>query len=209
MDELAKLVERIGACRICVAQPIGAPLPHAPRPVVRVSHTARLLIAGQAPGARVHASGLPFDDASGDRLRNWLGLDRDRFYDVSRVAVAAMGFCFPGYDARGADRPPRPECRARWHAELFALMPQVELVVAVGRVAQDFHAKRLGRPFDRKAPMAESVRHFAAQQGIPRLIVLPHPSWRNTGWLRRNPWFEADVLPELKRAVDRVIKFTA
>ncbi|MBB4199674.1 uracil-DNA glycosylase [Rhodoblastus sphagnicola] len=209
-DQLAALVERIGACRICVEHPIGAPLPHAPRPVVRVSGTARLLIAGQAPGARVHASGLPFDDPSGDRLRDWLGLDRERFYDVSRVAVAAMGFCFPGYDARGADRPPRPECRARWHDALFALMPQVELVVAVGRAAQDFHARRLGRAYDRKALMAECVRHFAAgREAAPRLIVLPHPSWRNTGWLRRNPWFEAEVLPELKRSVEKVIKFTA
>jgi len=205
MDELAGLLKQIAACRICVEQPVGAPLPHEPRPVVRVSRTARLLIAGQAPGARVHASGLPFDDPSGDRLRDWLGLDRPTFYDVSRVAVAAMGFCFPGYDARGADLPPRRECRARWHDQVFALMPQVELVVALGRAALDYHARRLQRPFDRKALMTETVRHFAAQQGAPRLIVLPHPSWRNTGWLRRNPWFEADVLPKLKEAAQRVI----
>lgn len=204
-DPLADLVQRIGACRICVEQPAGAPLPHAPRPVLRASSTARLLIAGQAPGARVHASGLPFDDASGDRLRVWLGLDRARFYDVSRVAIAAMGFCFPGYDARGADLPPRPECRARWHDELFALMPQVELVVAVGRAAQAYHARRLGRPCDRKALLADIVRQFAACTESPRLIVLPHPSWRNTGWLRRNPWFDAEVLPSLRRAVEKAL----
>jgi uracil-DNA glycosylase len=205
MDELAKLAARIGACRICVDQPRGAPLPHAPRPVVRVSSTARLLIAGQAPGLRVHASGLPFDDASGDRLRAWLELDRAQFYDTSRVAIAAMGFCFPGYDARGADLPPRPECRAHWHDELFALMPQVELVVAVGRAAIAYHAGRLERPLDRRARLEDWVRAFAAPQQGPRLIALPHPSWRNTGWLKRNPWFEAEVLIGLRKAVERVI----
>jgi uracil-DNA glycosylase len=199
---LADLLARIGACRICVEQPAGAPLPHAPRPVVRASPTARLLIAGQAPGARVHASGLPFDDASGERLRAWLGLDREGFYDVSRVAVAAMGFCFPGYDSRGADLPPRPECRARWHDALFALMPRIELVAAVGRAALAYHALRLGYPYDRKARLEDCVRDFAARrEGRPRLIALPHPSWRNTGWLRRNPWFEAEIVPELRRAV--------
>jgi uracil-DNA glycosylase len=205
MDQLAALVGRIGACRICAEAPFGAPLPHEPRPVVRVSHTARLLIAGQAPGARVHASGLPFDDASGDRLRLWLGLDRAQFYDSERVAIAAMGFCFPGYDARGADRPPQPECRANWHDALFALMPQVQLVVAVGRAAQAYHAQRLGRAYDRKARMEQCIRDFAVRQESPRLIALPHPSWRNTGWLRRNPWFETDVLPSLRDWVMAVI----
>jgi len=205
MDELARLVERIGACRICVENPVGAPLPHAPRPVLRVSSTARLLIAGQAPGARVHASGLPFDDASGDRLRAWLGLDRTQFYDSSRVAIAAMGFCFPGYDARGADLPPRPECRARWHDQVFALMPQVELVVAVGRAAIAYHAARLGRPCDRKAPLEDWVRLFASQQEGVRLIALPHPSWRNSGWLRRRPWFEDDVLIRLRKEVEKLL----
>ena len=184
-DPLSDLIARVNACRVCVEQPVGAPLPHAPRPVVRVSRTARLLIAGQAPGARVHASGLPFDDASGDRLRFWLGLDRERFYDASRVAVAAMGFCFPGYDARGSDLPPRPECRARWHDALFALMPQVELVVAVGRAAQAYHAQRLGFAYDRKARLEHCVRVFA-REGTP-LMALPHPSWRNTLWLAPTP----------------------
>ncbi len=205
MDDLAALVARIDACRVCVENPIGAPLPHAPRPVVRVSATARLLIAGQAPGARVHASGLPFDDASGDRLRLWLGLDREKFYDASRVAIAAMGFCFPGYDARGADLPPRRECRALWHDQLFARMAQVELVVAVGRAAIAYHAERLGYACDRKAPLEEWVRLFAAPQQEPRLIALPHPSWRNTGWLRRNSWFEADILFPLRKAVGKLI----
>ena len=205
MDDLAELVARIGACRICVDNPVGAPLPHAPRPVVRVSSTARLLIAGQAPGARVHASGLPFDDASGDRLRLWLGLDREQFYDRSRVAIAAMGFCFPGYDARGADLPPRRECRALWHDQLFALMPEVKLVVAVGRAAIAYHAGRFGHACDRKARLEEWVRQFAAPQHGPWLIALPHPSWRNTGWLRRNPWFEAEVLFGLRKAVEKLI----
>jgi uracil-DNA glycosylase len=164
-----------------------------------------LLIAGQAPGARVHASGLPFDDASGDRLRSWLGLDRERFYDTSRVAIAAMGFCFPGYDARGADLPPRRECRALWHDDLFARMPRVKLVVAVGRAAIAYHAERLGYACDRKASLEEWVRLFAAPQQEPRLIALPHPSWRNTGWLRRNPWFEADILFPLRKVVHKLI----
>ncbi|MCW2283738.1 uracil-DNA glycosylase [Rhodoblastus acidophilus] len=205
MDDLAGLVAEIGACRACVENPVGAPLPHAPRPVVRVSSTARVLIAGQAPGARVHASGLPFDDASGDRLRLWLGIDRETFYDTSRIAIAAMGFCFPGYDARGADLPPRRECRALWHDRLFALMPQAELVVAVGRAAIGYHAARLGRACDPKAPLEEWVRLFAAPQQEPRLIALPHPSWRNTGWLRRHPWFEADILFPLRKAVKKLI----
>jgi len=205
MDALAELAARIGACRLCVENPIGAPLPHEPRPVLRVSATARLLIAGQAPGARVHASGLPFDDASGDRLRGWLGLERAQFYDASRVAIAAMGFCFPGYDSRGADRPPRRECRALWHDRLFALMPEVKLVVAVGRAAIAYHAGRLGRPCDKKARLEDWVRVFAAPQQEPRLIALPHPSWRNTQWLRRNPWFETEVLLTLRNAVKSLI----
>ncbi len=131
--DLDALAARIRACRICVEAPEGRPLPHAPRPVLRVSATARLLIAGQAPGVRVHASGLPFDDPSGERLRGWMGVDRAAFYDRSRIAIAAMGFCFPGHDSKGGDLPPRRECRAHWHDELFRLTPQVETILAVGR----------------------------------------------------------------------------
>ena len=141
---LDRLLGEISACRICRDAPIGAPLPHEPRPVARVSATARLLVASQAPGIRVHQSGLPFDDRSGDRLRAWMGVDRDTFYDISRIAFAPMGFCFPGYDAQGSDLPPRRECRAHWHDRLFALLPQIETVLTVGGYAQDYHLARFG-----------------------------------------------------------------
>jgi uracil-DNA glycosylase len=198
--DLAALVARINACRICADQPEGPPLPHEPRPVLRVSSTARLLIAGQAPGARVHASGLPFNDPSGDRLRGWMGVSREDFYDSSRIGVAAMGFCFPGHDAKGGDLPPRRECRAHWHDALFRLLPQVETILAVGRPAQAYHAARLGRDWPRGAPLAEIVRLAASNPGrAPRLLALPHPSWRNNAWLKRNPWFEREVAPLIRK----------
>jgi uracil-DNA glycosylase len=208
-DRLTSLLADIAACRICAERPDRAPLPHEPRPVVRVSATARLLVASQAPGLRVHASGLPFDDRSGDRLRDWMGLDRDAFYDVRRVAFAPMGFCFPGYDAAGADLPPRRECRRHWHDRLFALLPQVETVLTVGGYAQDYHLARLGLS-PRRLPMTEVVRAWRDYaDGRPRVIPLPHPSWRNTGWLKKNPWFEAELLPVLRAEVARLVTNSA
>jgi uracil-DNA glycosylase len=204
-DELTALVEAIGACRICVEQPDGPALPHEPRPVVRVSATARLLIAGQAPGLRVHRSGLPFDDPSGDRLRAWMGVDRETFYDVARIGVAAMSFCFPGYDANGSDLPPRRECRRRWRAALLAALPNVETILAVGRYAQDYHLARLGRPVARSASVSDIVARWRELGGLrPKIIPLPHPSWRNSAWLKRHPWFETELLPELKAEVARL-----
>ena len=201
-DPLGAYVENIRACRIYVEQPQGPPLPHEPRPVLRISATARLLIAGQAPGVRVHASGLPFDDASGDRLRQWMGLSRETFYDPSRVAIAPMGFCFPGHDAAGGDLPPRRECRARWHDGLFALTPGIEIILAVGRPAQDYHCARLGRPLPKNLALGDIVRRlFVDQAKTPRLIALPHPSWRNSGWLKRNPWFDQEIVPRLREVV--------
>lgn len=184
-NALDTLAEQARACRLC-------PLPHTPRPVLRVSATARLLIVGQAPGTKVHATGVPWNDASGDRLRQWLELDREGFYDVSQVAIMPMGFCFPGQDAKGGDLPPRRECAPRWHAPILALMPEVRLTLLVGSYAQ---ARYLGDR--RRSTMTETVRAFADY--LPDgLLPLPHPSWRNTGWLKRNPWFEADVLPALR-----------
>jgi uracil-DNA glycosylase len=171
-------------------------LPHAPRPVVRPSATARLLIAGQAPGTRVHETGLPFNDRSGDRLRDWMGLTREEFYDLNRVAIAPMGFCFPGQDAKGGDLPPRRECAATWRPSLLALMPQVELVLAIGLHAQAWH---LGA--ERRGSLTETVaawRDTLALPRTPRIFPLPHPSWRNTGWLKRHPWFEQELLPALR-----------
>lgn len=209
-DELAAYAGRIRACRICADAPAGRPLPHDPRPVLRVSATARLLIAGQAPGARVHKSGLPFDDPSGDRLRLWLGIDRARFYDVSRIAIAPMGFCFPGHDAKGGDLPPRRECRAHWHDGLFALMPQIELILALGRPAQDYHCARLGLNLPKKLRLEEVIRRLAEPNGTgPRLLALPHPSWRNSGWLKRHPWFEAEFIPCLRQLVVKLSEFGA
>lgn len=200
--DLDACLARIGACRQCRDAPSGAPLPHEPRPVVRFSASARLLIAGQAPGVRVHRSGLPFDDPSGERLRSWMGIDRETFYDVTRVAIAPMGFCFPGLDANGSDLPPRRECRALWHDELFALAPQIETILVVGSYAQAYHLRRLGHAPVKGEGMTGLVRRWRDFAGrSPRLIPLPHPSWRNSGWLKRNLWFEAQLLPELRAAV--------
>ena len=193
------LAAEIAACRACAERFARTATAHAPRPVIRLSATARLLIAGQAPGARVHASGLPFDDASGDRLRDWLGLDRATFYDASRVAIAPMAFCFPGYDDRGADLPPPPLCARLWRARVVAAMPQVELEVLVGAHAQKWRLGARAKP-----TLTETVR--AWREYLPAALPTPHPSWRNTAWLKRNPWFEAELAPQLRARVARLVR---
>ncbi|WP_081852992.1 uracil-DNA glycosylase family protein [Bosea sp. 117] len=203
-DTLDTLVAQIRACRVCVDAPLRRPLPHEPRPVLRVSESARILIASQAPGTRVHLSGMPFTDASGHRLRSWLGVDVETFYDVGRIAIAPMGFCFPGQDAKGADLPPRAECVATWHDRLFAALPAFELVLVIGAPAQNYHLRRLG--LERFVPLSltERVlrwREIFEARAHPRILALPHPSWRNTGWLKRNPWFETELLPVLRAEV--------
>lgn len=204
---LDALITRIRACDACLTAPKGSPLPHPPRPVLRVSTTARLLIASQAPGNLVNQTGVPFNDPSGDRLRDWLGLDRESFYDVARIAIVPMGFCFPGYDRSGADLPPRRECRELWHNRIFDALPQIETVLAIGRYAQDYHFRRLGHALPSSASMTQVVSRWSEFGATrPRLIPLPHPSWRNSGWLKRNPWFEADVLPALRAEVARLMK---
>jgi uracil-DNA glycosylase len=200
---LQEVTAEIRACRACAEGP--KPLPHAPRPVLRVSTTARLLIASQAPGNLVNQTGLPFNDPSGDRLRAWMGIDRDLFYDVSRIAIVPMGFCFPGNDAGGGDLPPRSECRKLWHDRLFAALPQIETVLAIGRYAQTYHLARLGH--DMGASVTETVAGWRGfQDAKPLIFPLPHPSWRNTGWLKKNPWFEAEVLPALRAKVANLVK---
>ena len=197
--DLDRLQAAISACRICCERPLGAPLPHAPRPVVRVSSTATICIVGQAPGTRVHASGIPFTDPSGDRLRAWLEMDAEAFYDAGRVAIVPMGFCFPGQDARGADLPPRRECAPAWRAGLFAALPGIELLFAVGAYAQAWHLGSLAR-----GSLTETVaawREIMAATSRPMVIPLPHPSWRNNVWIKKNPWFEAELLPVVRRAV--------
>ena len=201
--QLSRLVREIRACRICRDTPDGRPLPHEPRPVLRPSATARICICSQAPGVRVHASGLPFTDPSGDRLRAWLALAPDDFYDQRRIAIVPMGFCFPGHDAAGGDLPPRRECAAQWHRRLFAAMPQLELVLLIGSYAQRWHLGEAG-----KGPMTEVVKNWrtlAKAQTRPRYVPLPHPSWRNNAWLAANSWFEREMLPALRREVRRLL----
>jgi uracil-DNA glycosylase len=194
MDEAVAegLAERIGACRICAARFAATATGHAPRPVVWFRSGAVLLIAGQAPGLRVHGSGVPFADRSGEVLRGWTGLSQAAFYDRSRVAIVPMAFCFPGYDARGADLPPPPVCARTWRAAVMATLPGLRLTLAVGGAAIRWHTGARSVT----AAVRDWRRHLGA--GV---YPLPHPSWRTTGWQRANPWFAAEALPALRRAV--------
>lgn len=190
---LDRLLEDIRACRLCEPH-----LPHGPRPVLHVSTTAKLCIVSQAPGLRVHETGLSFNDASGDRLRAWMGVNRATFYDETRIAIAAMAFCFPGYNGAGHDLPPRKECAATWRGRLFAALPRFETTLLVGSYAQVWHLG--GRA---KRSMSDTVR--AWREYAPRYIPLPHPSWRNSGWLKQNPWFAEELLPYLQGRVGRLL----
>ena len=192
-EALEDLLARVRACRHCAAR-----LPLGPRPVLRARTGARLLIVGQAPGRRVHDTGLPWNDRSGDRLREWLAVDRRTFYDADRIAIMPMGFCYPGTDPRGGDRPPRPECAPLWHASVLRLLPAIELTLPVGS-----HAIRHYLARDSGATMTATVA--AWRDCLPRALPLPHPSWRNHAWLRRHPWFRAELVPELRRRVNEVL----
>jgi uracil-DNA glycosylase len=189
---LDDLLREIRACRLCEAQ-----LPLGPRPVLRASAQARLLIVSQAPGARVHATGIPWNDASGRRLRDWLQLDEATFYDECQVAIVPMGFCYPGRAGSG-DAPPRPECRATWHPRLLPLLRNVALTLSIGQYAQ---AYCLGPR--RKPSLSETVR--AWREYLPVQLPLPHPSPRNVGWFKANPWFEAEVVPVLRERVHALL----
>jgi uracil-DNA glycosylase len=207
-DTLDAVLAEIRACRVCVERPLGKPLPHEPRPVLHVGPRSRILIAGQAPGTKVHASGRSFDDASGKRLRDWLGIDVETFYDRERISIAAMGFCFPGQDAKGGDLPPRRECASLWHDRLFAARKPFELVVAIGASSQAYHLKRLGLERFAAGGLTERVerwREIWDARETPRIVPLPHPSWRNTGWLKRHPWFDAELVPVLRAEVARLL----
>ena len=190
---LDKLVAEIEACRACAQA-----LPHAPRPVVWVHADARILIAGQAPGRRVHETGIPWNDPSGDRLRDWMQLDRGAFYERNNVAVAAMGFCYPG-TVNGADLPPRRECAPLWRPKLLPMLTNVRLTLLVGSYAQKYHLGAAARP-----TLGETVR--ACRDYPASVVPLPHPSWRNTAWLKRNPWFELELLPVLRRRVRSALR---
>ena len=191
-ESLGRLAEKVRACTVCAAN-----LPHSPRPVLRVSPTARLLIVGQAPGRRVHETGIPWNDPSGDLLRQWLGMTREQFYDAARIAIVPTGLCYPG-TVKGSDLPPRPECAPLWHPQLVQAMPQIRLTLLIGAYAQAYYlGRRRGRTL---ADTVHAWRDFS-----PDFFPLPHPSPRNRLWLKRNLWFETDVLPALRERVGALL----
>lgn len=191
-ERLDELLRAVRACRVCAAQ-----LPLGPRPVLQAGASARILIVGQAPGAKVHASGIPWSDASGERLRAWMGIAASEFYDASRIAIMPMGFCYPGRGASG-DLPPRRECAPLWHDRLLAQMPHIELTLLVGGYAQAHFLKRAGH-----ISLTATMRDWRAL--APHIIPLPHPSPRNVAWFKANPWFDGEVLPQLQRSVRRLL----
>ncbi|MCC9168783.1 uracil-DNA glycosylase family protein [Pontibacter harenae] len=195
MTVLENLLEQIRACRLCEAH-----LPLGPNPVLRAEASARLLIVGQAPGTKVHASGKPWDDQSGKRLRQWLGLEPEVFYNASKVAIIPMGFCYPGKGKSG-DLPPRPECAQHWHQQLLSLLPNLQLTLLVGKYAQDYF---LGKKA--KGSLTNTVANW--QQYLPQYMPMPHPSPRNQFWLKRHPWFEAEAVPEVKSLVSAAFSLT-
>ncbi|MCR8827453.1 uracil-DNA glycosylase family protein [Photobacterium sp. TY 1-4] len=190
------MTDDIPKCTICTQRFASTATGHSPRPVVWFGADARIMVAGQAPGARVHASGKPFDDPSGDRLRDWMGIDRATFYDMSRIAVLPMAFCFPGYSAKGADLPPPAICHQTWRDAAMAHIGPVPLTLLIGGYAQKWH-------LNTRASVTDTVAGWRTH--APAVFPLPHPSWRNTGWLRKNPWFETDLLPELRKAVQKAL----
>jgi uracil-DNA glycosylase len=194
---MSQSLDEMRTCNICAAKFAETKTRHQPRPVIWFQPGARLLIAGQAPGARVHASGVPFDDPSGDRLRDWLGISRDVFYDRSRVAILPMAFCFPGYDAKGSDLPPPKICAQTWRDAAMQSIGDVPLTLTIGGYAQAWH-------MNGKMSVTERVARW--RDTAPALFPLPHPSWRNTGWLKKHPWFNAELLPALRARVQEVLK---
>ncbi len=193
---LKTLQAELAACRLCSDRFTATATAHEPRPVVWFGTGARILIAGQAPGQRVHASGKPFSDPSGDRLRHWMGIDETAFYDRERIAIVPMAFCFPGYDAKGADLPPPTLCAQTWRNRILEELGAVPLTLLVGGHAIRWHLRAT-------AGMTASVLDWRAH--APDVFPLPHPSWRNTGWLRKNPWFDTELLPVLRARVDQVL----
>lgn len=193
---MSEIFDEIARCRQCAPRFAATKTAHSPRPVPWFAPSAKVLIAGQAPGMKVHKAGRPFADPSGDRLRSWLGLAEDQFYDRSTIAIVPMAFCFPGYDAKGADLPPPPLCAQLWHARVMAALPDIRITLLVGGYAQKYH---LGV----KTNVTDTVAGWRAHG--PRVYPLPHPSWRNTAWLKKNPWFEADLLPALRSDLAKVL----
>ncbi len=191
MTVFASLLAEVRSCTICAGH-----LPHGIRPVLQVQPQARVLIAGQAPGRKVHASGVPFDDASGDRLRTWMGVTRDMFYDANQIAILPLGFCYPGTGKSG-DLPPRPECAPAWRDQLLEHLPHLEVTLVIGQYAMAYHMNEAGRS------LTETVRAWPSHG--PDFIPLPHPSPRNNIWLKRNPWFEEELVPMLQRRISEAL----
>ena len=198
-QSLPALLREINSCRACIEAPKGAPLPHEPRPVLRASKTAKLAVFGQAPGNLVHQTGKPFNDPSGVRLRDWMGVTDEEFYDEKKIAIIPMGFCFPGYDAKGGDKPPRKECAPLWRERLMAALPNIKTAILVGGYAQKWH---LGP--DAKKSLTETVENW--REYAPLYFATPHPSWRNNAWLKKHPWFEAELLPVLRKRVRTLLR---
>ena len=192
--DLHAFVDEIRACQLCAAD-----MERTPRPILQVSETAKILIAGQAPGNLAMESGRPFTDPSGVRLREWLQLDESDFFDPTKVAIVPMGFCFPGYDKNGGDIPPMKRCAKTWHTPLFKRLPQIELKILIGGYAQRWH---IGDQMEKTLTATVQKWRDFLEQGV---IVTPHPSWRNNAWLKRNPWFEAELLPELRKRVQSLL----
>lgn len=191
------LAEEIAACTICKPRFAATATAHRPRPVTWFEASPRIIVAGQAPGLRVHKSGKPFTDPSGDRLRDWMGLDETTFYDRSRIAILPMAFCFPGYNAKGSDLPPPKICAETWRARTLAHLGSAQLILLIGRYAQTWH---LPNP---PKTLTETVARF--REYLPNALPLPHPSWRNTGWIKQNPWFETDLLPILQARIAKAL----
>jgi uracil-DNA glycosylase len=191
MSKLDKVLAEMRGCTLCTDLPLG------PRPVMRGKASARLLIISQAPGTKVHNTGISFNDRSGDRLRDWLGVDRDTFYDERRIAIMPMGLCYPGRYVKGGDLPPRKDCAPLWHPRLLPLLTKVELTLLVGSYAVNHY---LPNRCDSLSQTVAAWRDYG-----PKFMPLPHPSWRNTGWLKRHPWFEDDLLPVLRRRVRALV----
>lgn len=192
------LNDQITSCRLCAARFAATATRHAPRPIAWFQPGARILIVGQAPGMRVHVAGRPFADRSGDRLRAWMGVDETTFYDMNRIAIVPMGFCFPGYDANGSDLPPPPICAETWRGKVMSVL-RPEVTLLVGGYAQRWH---LGAA----AGGGVTRTVMAWREHGPAIFPLPHPSWRNTGWLKRNPWFDDALLPELRRTIAQTLR---
>jgi uracil-DNA glycosylase len=193
-NALKKELERVRSCQTCALT-----LPFAPNPVLQLSSQAKILLIGQAPGTKAHESNLPFNDPSGDRLRTWMAVPREQFYNENNFALMPMGFCYPGRSSKGGDLPPATACAPLWHSQLRAYLPHIQLTLLIGHYAQAYYLKD-----QRNQTVTETVRAWS--EYLPTFFPLPHPSWRNTAWCRRNPWFEAEVVPELRKRVHLILK---